>query len=161
MNSTDVKGEGDEGVEGEGEVVGEGEAAEMENDVGAEQEIDGQIQEPVVPEYTHRPGCTQQIGDGTPLEFFQLLVTESMLDNIVEQTNIYASQYKGSHKITPRSRVQQWAREDFDREELTRFLALIIIMGLVNLPQSRTIGSQPGHTPARPALRYTWLHIIY
>ena len=53
--------------------------------------------------------CTQQIRDGTPLEFFQLLVTESMLDNIVEQTNLYAFQYTNSHTITLRSGVQQWA----------------------------------------------------
>ena len=88
----------------------------------------------MIPGYTHRPGCTQQIGDGTPLAFFQLLVTQSMLDNIVEQTNLYAFQYTNSHTITPRSCVQQWAQEDFDREELTRFLAVVIIMGLVNLP---------------------------
>ena len=57
-----------------------------------------------------------------------------MLDNIVQQTNLYASQYADTHTITPRSRVQQWSRQEFDRDELKKFLALVIIMGLVNLP---------------------------
>ena len=79
---------------------------------------------------------TRYIGsDGSPLTFYQLLVTERMLDDIVKQTNIYANQYIAAHTLHPRSRVQQWSRQVFDRDELKRFLALVITMGLVNLPQ--------------------------
>ena len=64
-----------------------------------------------------------------------MMVTDEMLDEVVAQTQLYATQYINAHTITTRSRVQQWSRQDFDRDELKRFLALIIIMGLVNLPQ--------------------------
>lgn len=63
-----------------------------------------------------------------------MLVTDDMLDGVVEQTNLYASQYATIHVVTPCSRVQQWSRQEFDRDELKKFLALVIIMGLVNLP---------------------------
>ena len=54
-------------------------------------------------------------------------------DKIVEQTNLYARQYITSHDLSPRSRVHAWSREPFTREELLKFISLIIVMGLVNL----------------------------
>ena len=43
-------------------------------------------------------------------------------------------QYITSHDLSPRSRVHGWSREPFTREELLKFISLIIVMGLVNLP---------------------------
>ena len=43
-------------------------------------------------------------GDGSPLHFFQLLITDEMLDDVVSQTRLYASQFIA---IGPHSRVQQ------------------------------------------------------
>ena len=111
-----------------GDYAEDAEVVEME--LGAENDV-AMSQ---IPEYTLSPGCTQPVGDGSPLHFFQMLVTDDMLDNIVQQTNLYASQYTDTHTITLRSRVQQWSRQEFDRDELKKFLALVIIMGLVNLP---------------------------
>ena len=116
---------------GEDAVVGEMELGdENENDVGT---TDRRSE---IPAYTRSSGCTQPAGDGSPLHFFQMLVTDDMLDNIVEQTNLYASQYTdtNTNTITPRSRAQKWSRQEFNRDELKKFLTLVIIMGLVNLP---------------------------
>ena len=87
------------------------------------------------PNFACTPGCTQPIGDGSPLHFFRMMVTDEMLDEVVAQTHLYATQFINAHTISTRSRVQQWSRQDFARDELNRFLSLIIIMGLVNLPQ--------------------------
>ena len=62
-----------------------------------------------------------------------MLLTDDVLDNIVTQTNLYASQYTLTHNLLPRSRVHGWSREPFTQEELQKFIALIIVMGLVNL----------------------------
>ena len=80
------------------------------------------------------PGCTQPMGDSSPLHFFQLLVTDEMLDGVVGQIQLYVTQYIDAHTINPRSHIQQWSRQQFNRDELKKFMALIIIMGLVNLP---------------------------
>ena len=55
-----------------------------------------------IPQYTRTPGCTQPVGDESPLHFFSMLVTDDML-GVVEQTNLYASQYATTHVVTPRS----------------------------------------------------------
>ena len=61
-------------------------------------------------------------------------VTDDILDSIVTQTNLYASQYIASHNLPPWSRVHNWSLKPFTREELQKLIALVIIMGLVNLP---------------------------
>ena len=63
-----------------------------------------------------------------------MLLTDDILDSIVTQTNLYADQYMSTHNLPPRSRVHGWSRETFTREELKKFIAHVIIMGLVNLP---------------------------
>ena len=92
-------------------------------------------QESGISTYMYTPGCTQPARDGTPLNFFQLLITDEFLDDVVAQTHLYANQFIAAHTIGPRSCVQQWSRQEFSRDELKRFIALMIVMGLVNLPQ--------------------------
>ena len=65
--------------------------------------------------------CNPPRPDATPLE---MLLTDSILDKIVEQTNLYASQYISNHDLPPRSRVHSWTKEPFTRDE---FLSLIIV----------------------------------
>ena len=87
-----------------------------------------------LPLYSLSPGCNPSRLNATPLELFKMLLTDSILDKIVEQTNLYATQYISSHTLPPRSRVHSWTKEPFTRDELHKFLSLIIVMGLVNLP---------------------------
>ena len=85
----------------------------------------------------------------TPIDFFQLFVTDDMLEAIVEQTNLFAQQYIDSHELSRRSRVQQWAKSPHDVVELKKFLALIIIMGLISYPsiEDYWVTSWPFATP--------------
>ena len=87
-----------------------------------------------VPEYLGHPGCTQDMANKNPIDFFQLFVTDAMLEVVVKQTNLFAQQFIDSHDLTRRSRVQQWGRSPHDLVELKKFLAMTIIMGLINYP---------------------------
>ena len=99
--------------------------------IGGECEVGEAAAESDIPEYSLSVGCNYSCNDATPLELFKMLLTDDILDKIVEQTNLYARQYITS---SPRSRVHGWSREPFTREELLKFISLIIVMGLVNLP---------------------------
>ena len=103
-------------------------------DIGAECEIEEVGICTQIPEYAYSAGCTRPCENATPLHFFSMLLTDNILDNIVEQTNLYANQFISTHSLAPRSRVHGWSREPFTRQELQKFIALIIVMGLVNLP---------------------------
>ena len=93
--------------------------------IGGECEVGEAAAESDIPEYS---GCNY------PLELFKMLLTDDILNKIVKQTNLYARQYITSHDLSPRPRVHGWSREPFTREELLKFISLIIVMGLVNLP---------------------------
>ena len=89
---------------------------------------------PPIPDFQQPTGPSVDMTDKSPLDFFKLLVNVSMLDHIVEQTNIYAQQYIDKTTLPPHSRVHGWNKEVHDRDELKIFLAMIITMGLVNYP---------------------------
>ena len=137
VNSEDSEGDG-EGCEGD-RGAGLSEAA-CGTDAGGDDVEERDITDDHggsggdIPEYTRTPGCTEATGNDSPLHFFQMLVTDTMLDTTVQETNRYAAQYISTHTLPPRSRVQQWSRQEFDRDELKKFLALVVVMGLVNLP---------------------------
>ena len=46
-------------------------------------------------------GCAEGMTGASPLQFFQQMVTEEMLEKIVEQTNLYAQQYMESTNPPP------------------------------------------------------------
>ena len=84
-----------------------------------------------IPDFQQPTGPSVDMTDKSPLDFFKLLVTDEMLDHIVEQTNIYAQRIDTT---SPHSRVHGWNKEVHNRAELKKFLAMIITMGLVNYP---------------------------
>ena len=96
--------------------------------IGGECEVGEAAAESDIPEYSLSVGCNYSCNDATPLELFKMLLTDDILDKI------YARQYITSHDLSPRSRVHGLSREPFTREELLKFISLIIVMGLVNLP---------------------------
>ena len=89
---------------------------------------------PLLPDFQQPTGPALDMADKSPLDFFKLLVTDDMLDHVVEQTNIYAEQYISSTDLPPHSRVHGWSNKPHDRAELQKFLAITITMGLVNYP---------------------------
>ena len=92
-------------------------------------EFDGDGEREGIPQFVG-----QDMTNKSPLEFLQLFITEEILQHIVQQTNLFAEQYIATHDVTPWSHVQQWHRSTHDVEELKRFLALVIVMGLVSYP---------------------------
>ena len=103
-------------------------------DIGREQvEMDAGDSDDL-PEYTLTPGYTASVEGSIPLSYFSLL-TNDMLHHIVDQTNLCANQYIGSHELCPHSRVRRWTKRVHDVCELLRFIAIIIVMGIVRYPQ--------------------------
>ena len=126
-----------ESVETETEEEGEERRVlRVQESVGAEVEVvssgDGSDS---VPNYTLPAGCATPVEGESPLDFFSLLLTDSMLHNIVAQTNLSAQQFIESHELAPHSRVRRWSKSEHNIDELRQFLAIIIIMGLVRYPQ--------------------------
>ena len=79
---------------------------------------------------------TSDMSNKTPIEFFDLFFTTDILSTIVEQTNIYATQHYRKIQCLPlRSRLHQWKKEQFSIPELMKFIASIIIMGIVRYPK--------------------------
>ena len=90
-------GEGGDGGDGDGNNSGNG------NDSG-----DGDDSSNSFPEYTQHPGCTSDMTNKAPIDYFQLFFTDSILKSIVDQINLFAQQYMEGHELSRRSWVQQW-----------------------------------------------------
>ena len=88
-----------------------------------------------IPEYLHLRGCTTDMSNRRPVDFFHLFVTDGMLEEIVTETNLYTQQYLDTHDLLPTSRLQQWKSAQHDIVELKKYQALVIGMGIVNLPR--------------------------
>ena len=71
----------------------------------------------------------------TPLDFFESLVTDDILDLIVDQTNLYAKQFVENESPPPRSSVNQWKKKVFTSIELMKFFAMVIVMGVIHYPR--------------------------
>ena len=71
-------------------------------DIGETVEI-GPSSDDDLPEYTLTPGCSTSVEGNSPFNYFSLLMTPSILQHIVDQTNLYASQFISSHDLGPHS----------------------------------------------------------
>lgn len=67
------------------------------------------------------------------IEFFKLIVTEQFLEDVlVQETNKYAADFFNSpqgRNLKPQSRFRKWV--DVDIDDMKRFIAIVIGMGLV------------------------------
>ena len=82
-----------------------------------------------------------------PINFFQLFVTDAMLEVVIEQTNLFANQVIYSHELICCSRVQL--------VDLKKFLAMTIIMRLHNYP-----GTEDCWIPSWPFATITFSSIL-
>ena len=71
----------------------------------------------------------------SPPDFFKLLITDAMLQQVVDQTILFAQQHIESQELPPRSRVHQWNSAPHTISELRKFLALLTAMGIVSYPR--------------------------
>ena len=71
-----------------------------------------------------------------PIYFFDLFINRNILQTIVDQTNLCAEQYiaANSQSLGPRSRVHLWSKTRHTTEELSKFIALLILMGIIQYP---------------------------
>lgn len=88
-----------------------------------------------IPEYNMEPGCSPALLGNRPIDYFGRMFDDRMLQHVVDQTNLNADQYLTSHELGPHSRIKRWKKSRHDTSELKRFLVLILVMGLVRLPQ--------------------------
>ena len=70
----------------------------------------------------------------TPYDFFSMLVEDSMLEEIVKQTNLFAEQFLEGENIPPNSRMHLWGDKQLDVDEPKKFVAIAILMGIIDYP---------------------------
>lgn len=71
-------------------------------------------------------------GEQSVLSIYRRILTDEILDLMVFQTNLYATQLKQNANMSVHSRMNRWT--DITREELLKFIALNMLMGIVKYP---------------------------
>ncbi|XP_065658041.1 piggyBac transposable element-derived protein 4-like [Hydra vulgaris] len=80
-----------------------------------------------------QPGFNVEISDCRTITYYQLFVTDDLLHHLVVQTNVFAQQFFETCRNIPKhSYVRFWNLTNVS--EMKKFLALILIMGLVHKP---------------------------
>ncbi|CAC5395839.1 unnamed protein product [Mytilus coruscus] len=73
------------------------------------------------------------VGDNPEMvDFLRLILDDVFFDTLVEETNRYATDFFATpdgQNLKPHSRFKQW--EDVNRDDMSRFIGMIIAMGLV------------------------------
>ncbi|XP_012624730.1 splicing factor YJU2 isoform X1 [Microcebus murinus] len=87
------------------------------------------------------PGCA------TPVDFFQLFFTETLIKNLTDETNEYARHKISQKELSQRSTGNTW--KDVTIEEMKAFLGVILNMGVLNHPNLQSYWSMDfeSHTP--------------
>lgn len=84
--------------------------------------------------FTGTPGLCVPLTDiDDPLEIFERFIDNDIIDNIVTQTNLRASQLMNNPQLKMQSRLNKWT--DVTAEEVKVFLALNIYQGIVRKPE--------------------------
>ena len=73
--------------------------------------------------------------DKSPVDFFQLLIPDDLLQVVVQETNRFAQQYIDTTGLSRFSRVRAWEKKPHNLADLKKFLAIVIVMGFVVLPR--------------------------
>ncbi|KAJ1186065.1 hypothetical protein NDU88_002850 [Pleurodeles waltl] len=89
------------------------------------------MEQPQLPAFTGLPGCRVNTENFLPVNFFHLFMDNVFLEEIVEQTNVYAEQYlrDNAARLRPQSRATQWVHTYL--EEMKKFLGLTFLMVLI------------------------------
>ena len=131
-NGSDVEGDGSDvggdGSDEEGDGSDQGQSGSDQGQSSSDEDMD------TVQPYTLESGCSVSFPENRPIDYFSQFVDESMLQHIVDQTKLYSEQFRASHTLTAHSRVRKWLKEEHTIAELQRFIALLIVMGIVRYP---------------------------
>ena len=66
----------------------------------------------------------------SPMDYFNLIFDNDLLDLIVNETNLYASQHIARHELRPHSRARQW--KETTQEELKIYFGLYMLTGIID-----------------------------
>lgn len=97
------------------------------------------------------PVFSEYVGDSTtnvpptaktPTDYYELFVTEEIINKMVEETNNYARKYQSENQTKSISRVKAWIPTD--KEEIKRFLGVLMVMGLLKVPHFNDYWSKKG-----------------
>ncbi|XP_045386989.1 piggyBac transposable element-derived protein 2-like isoform X2 [Lemur catta] len=87
--------------------------------------------------FESNPGVPTEIAvnlhDKAPYDFFKFFITDDIIDYMVKETNIYASQTLQRGNIKPHSRLKKWY--DVTSQEMEQFLGVLFWMGLSKKPR--------------------------
>ncbi|KAK1330555.1 hypothetical protein QTO34_010745 [Cnephaeus nilssonii] len=89
--------------------------------------------------YSINVGPQVPSGCATPIDFFQLFFTETLIKNITDETNEYARHKISQKELSQRSTWNNW--KDVTIEEMKAFLAVILNMGVLNHPNLQSYWS--------------------
>lgn len=92
-------------------------------------------QEPQIHPFAARSGIQVQLPNNAGAgDYLSLFLTDEFFDLLVVQTNLYAAQYKRDNpNLPPNSRATAWI--ETTRNEMKKFLALALLMGIVRKPE--------------------------
>ncbi|KAK7494481.1 hypothetical protein BaRGS_00014373 [Batillaria attramentaria] len=94
--------------------------------------------------FTGNPGIKVNTDNFSAVDYMDLYF-DDLVNHLVIQTNLYAEQYLQAHPdLPPNSGAAQWVQ--VDAAEMKRFLALILLMGIVRLPSIELYWSKKVHT---------------
>lgn len=77
--------------------------------------------------------ATIPLNTRTPLDFYKLFVSDEIIEIMVIETNRYANEQKEKSNVKTKSRLNEWLPTS--HEEMHRFFAILLTMGLVSVPK--------------------------
>ena len=72
--------------------------------------------------------------DKSPVDLFQLLFPDDLLQVVVDLTNLFAQQYIDATELSCFSREREWEKRPHNLAELKKFLFIIVVMEFIVLP---------------------------
>ena len=92
----------------------------------------------LIPPFRTKTGVTKDMSSYEPVDFFLELFPKELIAYIVKETNRYGQQYMDSHAAYlaqhPKARANQFKGKPIVVQDIKKFLALVIAMGIVNMP---------------------------
>ena len=91
-----------------------------------------------LPVFAENVGVIPDMTGKEPVDYYRLFITDSLLQNVLDETNLYGEQYVQSHQnyltAHPRAKSHDFVKRQFTMSELQRLIVLMITMGTVDLP---------------------------
>jgi len=72
-----------------------------------------------------------------PINIFELIVTDKIVDHIVRYFNLYAEKMMANKKYKKSSRLAKW--EDITAPEIRLYLAVLVYKGLLYKPKEHPV----------------------